>query len=325
MADRVRVSARRLEGNHDMQLGMIGLGKMGSRLAAQAMRKGHDVVGYDLNHNRGRFLVALGGRTEVSVTKLALALRAPRVVFLYVPHGAPVDAVLDELEPHLESGDVVVDGGNSHWKASAQRHARLAKHGIEFIDLGTSGGLEGAAYGACFMAGGEPHVFARIEPVLIDLAVPRGVALVGPPGAGHFVKLIHNAIEFAMLQALGEGMDLLARSNYPLDLAQIVEAWCHGSVIRGWLVELLARALSARRLDDLSSHVEDTREVRWAIEYALEQEAWIPAIVAAELALYRYRDHDGVAGKTVALLRHAFGNHPLHAAGFVPAARTSGR
>jgi len=162
------------------------------------------------------------------------------------------------------------------------------------------------------MAGGDAEAFAKAEPLLRDLAVPLGVVHAGPAGAGHFVKLIHNAIEFGMLQALGEGADLLARSDYDLDLPAIFHNWRHGSVIRGWLVELMERGLREYNLDELSGYVEDTREVRWAVEFALEKEAWIPVIAASELALYRYRDPESEAGKAAALLRHGFGEHPLH-------------
>jgi 6-phosphogluconate dehydrogenase len=163
--------------------------------------------------------------------------------------------------------------------------------------------------GACFMVGGDAEAFAKAEPVLRDLAVPDGVV-----HAGHFVNLIHNAIEFGLLQAGGEGLDLLVRSDYQLDPAALFHNWGHGSVIRGWLVELIERGLREHQLEELSSYVEDTREVNWAVEYALEKEAWIPVIAQAELAWYRYRDPDSVAGKAVALLRHGFGGHPLHKA-----------
>lgn len=162
------------------------------------------------------------------------------------------------------------------------------------------------------MVGGEADAFARVEPLLRDLAVPDGVLHAGPAGAGHFVKLIHNAIEFGMLQALGEGLDLLVRSDYSLDLPALFHNWSHGSVIRGWLVELMERGLREHPLEELRGNVEDTREVKWAVQYALEKEAWVPVIALSELALYRYRDPESVAGKGVALLRHGFGGHPLH-------------
>jgi 6-phosphogluconate dehydrogenase len=191
-------------------------------------------------------------------------------------------------------------------KDSIQHNEHLKSKGIQFLDIGTSGGIEGARRGACFMVGGDADAFQRIEPLLRDLAVRYGVIHAGPPGAGHFVKLIHNAIEFGMVQAIAEGVDLLTRSDYQLDLAALFHNWNHGSVIRGWLVELMERALRQRgnNLDEISGFVEDTREVKWIVEYALEKEAWIPVIAQSELAFYRYRDPDSIAGKAVALLRH---------------------
>lgn len=295
-----------------MKLGLIGLGKIGGNLAIMALTRKHEVVGYDLDSRRRTALQAHGVAAADSIPALARALEPPRTVVVYVPHGQATDQVLQELEQTLGRGDLVVDGGNSHWKESSARHARFASRGIEFLDVGTSGGLEGARSGACFMVGGTAEGFARVEPLLLDLAVVGGVIHAGPAGAGHFVKLVHNAIEFGMLQALGEGVDLLLHSGYQLDLPRLFESWRHGSVIRGWLVDLLAAGLSEHRLEALSSYVEDTREVRWAIEFALEKEVWIPVIAQAELALYRYRDPESAAAKAIALMRHGFGGHPLH-------------
>jgi 6-phosphogluconate dehydrogenase len=210
-------------------------------------------------------------------------------VFLYVPHGKATESTIAALAELWQPGDVVVDGGNSHWKDSVRHYQELKDSHISFLDVGTSGGVDGARWGACFMAGGDADAFAKVEPLLRDLAVPEGVVRAGPPGAGHFVKLIHNAIEFGMLQALGEGLDLLVRSDYALDLPALFHNWNHGSVIRGWLVQLMEQGLRKHNLNDLSSRVEDTREVKWAVEYALEKEAWVPVIALSELALYRYQ------------------------------------
>jgi 6-phosphogluconate dehydrogenase len=199
-----------------------------------------------------------------------------------------------------------------------RRHAELKAHGIHFLDVGTSGGVAGARRGACFMVGGGTEAFTIAEPLLRDLAVPGGVIHAGPSGAGHFVKLVHNAIEFGMVQAIAEGVDLLQRSDFRLDLPALFHNWNHGSVIRGWLVELAERGLRDHRLAELGSQVEDTREVSWIVRYALEKEAWIPVIALSELAFYRYRDPESVAGKMVALLRHGFGEHPLPSAGSRP-------
>jgi 6-phosphogluconate dehydrogenase len=237
-------------------------------------------------------------------------------VLLYVPHGEATERAVAELVDLLDRGDVLADGGTSHWRDSVRRADHAAARGVRFLDVGTSGGVEGARGGACFMVGGSVEAFRRVEPLLRDLAVSEGVALVGPAGAGHLAKLIHNAIEFGMVQAIGEGVALLARSEYRYDLPTLFHNWSHGSVIRGWLVELAERA--ARENPDLSAlsgRVEDTREVRWAVEYALEKEAWVPVIALSELAFYRYRDPESVAGKFVALLRHAFGGHPVHRKG----------
>lgn len=295
-----------------MKLGIVGLGRIGSALAIQAIEKRHRVVGFNRSPADTLKLAEQGVEAALSHDELVGKLEPPRMILIYVPHGAPTDQVLHELSGRLKPGDLVADGGNSHWKDSVRHYHQFTNLGIHFLDVGTSGGIDGARHGACFMVGGEDEPFSRIEPLLRDLAVPDGVMHAGPPGAGHFVKLIHNAIEFGMLQAIGEGVDLLARSEYPLDLPAVFHNWSQGSVIRGWLVELMERGLREHRLVELSSYVEDTREVRWAVEYALEKQAWIPVIAQAELALYRYRDSDSVAAKAVALLRNGFGGHSLH-------------
>jgi 6-phosphogluconate dehydrogenase len=295
-----------------MRFGIIGLGRIGGALARQALEKGFEVVGNNRSREPTAELAKKGLIPAYSLDELVQKLKPPRIVLIYVPHGKPTDEVIFNLRNRFGQGDLVIDGGNSHWRDSVRRHKALRDAGIQFLDVGTSGGVSGARHGACFMAGGEREAFEKAEPLLRELAVPEGVVHAGRAGAGHFVKLIHNAIEFGMLQALGEGADLLARSDYDLDLAALFHNWAHGSVIRGWLVELMELGLREHKLQELSGYVEDTREVRWAVEYALEKEAWIPVIAASELALYRYRDPESEAGKAVALLRHGFGKHPLH-------------
>jgi 6-phosphogluconate dehydrogenase len=295
-----------------MRFGIVGLGRMGSGLAQQAVDKGHSVVGFDTK-GVPPSLTSGGVEEAASLRQLAQKLSPPRVVFLYVPHGEVTERVARELTALLGRGDILADGGNSHWRDSRRRAEEAAQRGIRFVDVGTSGGVEGARRGACFMVGGEPEAFDAIAPLLRDLAVPEGVAHVGPSGAGHFAKLIHNAIEFGMVQAIGEGIELLARSDYRYDLAALFHNWAHGSVIRGWLVELMERCLrQGPDLEALSGYVEDTREVRWAVEHALEKEVWIPVIAQSEMAFYRYRDPESLTGKMVALLRHEFGGHPVH-------------
>jgi 6-phosphogluconate dehydrogenase len=295
-----------------MKFGIVGLGRIGGGLARHALEKGHHVAGYNRTPEATRELAGQRFAPASSLEELVRHLSPPRLVLIYVPHGAATDQVIADLSRLLTRGDVVIDGGNSHWRDSIRHYQELKAVGLRFLDVGTSGGVHGARHGACFMAGGDADAFAHAAPLLRDLAVPEGVVHAGPAGAGHFVKLIHNAIEFGILQAIGEGVDLLSRSDYALDLPALFHCWNHGSVLRGWLIELMERGLREHRLEDLSGYVEDTREVRWAVEYALEKEAWIPVIAQAELALYRYRDPESVAGKAVAMLRHAFGGHPLH-------------
>jgi 6-phosphogluconate dehydrogenase len=281
---------------------------MGTSLALHAREQGHSVVGYDKVVQGDE-----GIEVASSIFDLLSRLEPPRVVLIYVPHGEPTETVITELGNRCLAGDLVADGGNSHWRDSIRHAADLGARGIRFLDLGTSGGVEGARRGACFMVGGEKEAFETIAPLLRDLAVPDGVAHVGRAGAGHFAKLVHNGIEFGMLQAIAEGVDLLVDSGFDYDLPALFHNWAHGSVIRGWLVELMEKGLKDfADWSQLSSYVEDTREVKWLVQHALEREVWIPVIADAELALYRYRDPDSVAAKAVAILRHEFGGHPIH-------------
>jgi len=295
-----------------MKFGMIGLGRIGGSLSLHAMKKGHQVVGYSKSEEELKYLESKGLVPADSVQSLVEKLDPPRIVFLYIPHGNPVEDICVKLKQYLEDGDILVDGGNSHWKESVRRHEELRERGIHFLDCGTSGGIEGALSGACFMVGGDAKAYSIAEPIFRDLAVPEGFMHVGPTGAGHFTKLIHNAIEFGMLQAIGEGVALLEASDYKLDIPQLMRNWSHGSVIRSWLIELMGQGLRENKLEALSDYVEDTREVKWALEYALDKEVWIPVISQAELALYRSRDSENVSAKAVALMRNGFGGHPLH-------------
>jgi 6-phosphogluconate dehydrogenase len=251
-----------------------------------------------------------------TLDELRSTLEPPRAVFLYVPHGDPTEQACRELRALLAADDVVVDGGNSHWEDSRRRHGEFAERRIRFVDMGTSGGVWGARHGACFMAGGDPRGYALVAPLLRDLAFDeRGALFVGAPGSGHFVKLIHNAIEFGMVQAIAEGVELLVRSEFALDLPALFDNWNHGSVIRSWLVELMRDALEENPdLDRLSTYVEDTREVKWVLEWAMRRDIPSPVISDSQQALMAYRDLDWPAAKAVALLRHGYGGHPVHVA-----------
>jgi 6-phosphogluconate dehydrogenase len=303
-----------------MRFGIVGLGRMGANIARQATEKGHQVVGFDPATAAREAVVGDGVEAVASEEDLMEKLPPPRVVFLYVPHGEITDRVIDELSGLLERGDILVDGGNSHWQESGRRHAALGEQGIRFLDMGTSGGIEGARTGACFMVGGPRDAYEVIEPVLTDLAVaPEAVIHAGRQGgAGHFVKLIHNAIEFGMIQSIAEGVEMLQRSNYELDLPALFVNWNNGSVIRSWLVELMGKALSEtdeRAWKELSTYVEDTDEVKWVLNWALDADIPTPVVAHAQQQLMQYRDLDWPAAKAVALLRNQFGGHPVHRVG----------
>jgi 6-phosphogluconate dehydrogenase len=275
-------------------------------------RKGIDVVGISKHTPDQDELISRGVRIVPDLQSLIGALAQPRVIFLYVPAGPTVDLVIHSLAPTLSPGDILVDAGNSHFRDSQVRQAQLAERGIGFVDCGSRGGPAGARTGACFMVGGEERDVRTVEPILRKLAVPDGYLHAGPPGAGHFVKLIHNAIEFGMLQAIGEGVSLLKASEFPIDLPALFHNWAHGSVIRGWLVELMEKELrETSNLAEVPSYVEDTGEVNWAVEESLKLEVPIPVISAAVYELFSSRDSQEIAHKAVAILRHGFGGHPF--------------
>jgi 6-phosphogluconate dehydrogenase len=245
---------------------------------------------------------------------------------LYLPAGPLVDETLNALTRILGRGDVVADGGNSYWGDSIRRHARLKDTGIEFVDLGTSGGPSGALNGACFMVGGEREAVATLEPMLKQLAVPGGYVHAGGPGAGHFVKLVHNGIEFGMLQAIGEGMDLLERYREKLPTADILNCWRHGSVIRSWLIELMEQMYREQRgLSSVPDYVEDTGEVNWLVEDALHMEVPTPVITQAVVQLLASRDTKHNWARAIAMMRHGFGGHPYGSDARIAHERHAGR
>lgn len=292
------------------EFGVIGLGRIGGGLAHQALEKRLRVVGATRSGAPADLLEA--GLVEVKdFGGFRSKLVPPRAVFLYVPAGPAVDRILGELGEALEAGDVIVDGGNSYWGDSIRRHARLRGKNLHFVDLGTSGGLMGARHGACFMAGGELEAVARIEPILKALAVEGGYVHAGPPGAGHFVKLVHNGIEFGMLQALGEGFDLLSHHHERLEIGGVLECWRHGSVIRSWLVDLLAEAYVADPgLKKPVGHIEDTGEVNWLVADALRMEVPVPVIAQSVMQLFASRDERRQWARAIVSMRHGFGGHP---------------
>jgi 6-phosphogluconate dehydrogenase len=302
-----------------MRFAIVGLGRMGANIARHAEEKGHEVVGYDPVGSVRESLAAEGIQPAASLDELARALDPPRVLILYVPHGDPTEQVCRQILDVASPRDIVVDGGNSHWLDSKRRAADAAARGIYFLDVGTSGGVDGARNGACFMAGGPKEAYALIEPLLKDLAIDElgAIHVSEEPGSGHFVKLIHNAIEFGMNQAIAEGVEMLMRSGFTLDLPQLFVNWNHGSVIRSWLVELMAQQLERHlgEWDQLSTYVEDTQEVKWVLNWAMDHDIPSPVVGLSQQLLVQSRDIEWPAAKAHALLRNAYGGHPIHRVG----------
>jgi 6-phosphogluconate dehydrogenase len=293
-----------------MQLGIIGLGKMGGNLALQCVDKNVDVIGKAREPKSE--LSNQGVKITTSYEEFFDFLKPPRIVFLSLPAGATVDGVINEILPFLKLGDTILDGGNSYFKDSIKRERELSQKGIYFVDCGTSGGVDGARHGACFMIGGKPNAAKNCEPILKALAVDGGYLYCGRPGSGHFVKLVHNGIEFGMLQAIGEGTELLSHSDFALNLQDVFRVWSHGSVIRSWLIELMEKGLSAKEIiTEVPSFVEDTGEVNWLVEEAIEKEVPTPIIAQSVIELFRYRQSDSDAAKAIAIMRHGFGGHPF--------------
>jgi 6-phosphogluconate dehydrogenase len=297
---------------YQTKLGIIGLGKMGGNLALQAIDKGIDVVGKA--RSRKPELEENGVKVVSDYKSFISYLGDPKVVYLSLPAGRTVDTILEELLPYLRQGDVVMDGGNSFYLDSIRREKQLFEKGIYFLDCGTSGGLEAARNGACFMVGGRDEGIKLAEPILMSLAINKDAYIhTGPPGSGHFVKLVHNGIEFGMLQAIGEGVEILHRggNGFNLDLAAIFKNWSNGSVIRGWLVELMEKGLREQNFDGIQSYIEDTGEVNWLVQDAINKEIPIPVISQSIMELFKSRIKDSDTYKAIALMRHGFGGHPF--------------
>jgi len=293
-----------------MKAGLVGLGKMGFNMAQHMLECGHQVVAYDLMKESVTELAAKGAVAAASLEELVTLLEPPRLLWLMVPAGDPVDATLEGLLPFLDQGDIIVDGGNSHYADSLRRAERLETRGVFFLDAGTSGGLEGARHGACVMVGGERSAYEYIEPLLKDLCVEKGYGYMGRSGSGHFAKMVHNGIEYGMMQAMGEGFNLLESSDFDFDLASVARVWANGSVIRGWLMELMVHAFeNDPKLDSLQGRIADSGEGRWTVEAALEHEVSIPVIAASLFSRYRSRSEENLSDRVVAALRHEFGGH----------------
>ena len=299
-----------------MQLGFVGLGKMGLNMVTRLVRGGHDVVAYDHAPEAVQRAVAAGARAADSLDALVERLDGPRAVWVMVPAGEPTESTVSALGRRLSSGDVIVDGGNSNFHDDVRRAGELAALGLTYLDAGTSGGIWGLTEGYCLMVGGDEAACARLEPIFTTLAPPDGYLRVGGPGAGHYVKMVHNGIEYGLMQAYAEGFELLDRSAYKLDLARISALWMQGSVVRSWLLELTARALAEDPgLATLSGHVEDSGEGRWTLQEAIDRAVPMPALTAALFTRFRSREDNPFAERMLAALRHQFGGHAVKKAG----------
>ncbi len=295
-----------------MEIGLIGLGRMGFNLALNMRDKGHRVVAYNRSPDKTRKAEQEGLTGAYSLQELVNKLTPPRVVWLMVPAGSPVDEMIDQLTPLLAAGDILIDGGNSFYQDTLRRAPAIQAKGINFVDVGTSGGIEGARNGACTMIGASDEIFARLEPLFRDISVPNGYLHTGPNGTGHFVKMVHNGIEYGMLQAIGEGFEILDKSQFKLNYREIARVWNHGSVIRGWLMELMERAFSKdAHLEGIRGVMHSSGEGLWTAQTALELGVPAPIITNSVFMRYRSEQEESFAGKVVAALRNEFGGHQV--------------
>ena len=297
-----------------MQLGMIGLGRMGANMTARLIRGGHAVAVYDRSADAVAQAAAGGAAASASLHELIDHLHPPRVVWMMVPSGAATEATVQELLGLLSPGDTIIDGGNSNFRESMARHERAQQHGIAFIDAGTSGGVWGLENGYCLMVGGDEKAVASVEPIFLTLAPSNGYAYVGKSGAGHFSKMVHNGIEYGMLAAYGEGFEILEKSEFSYDLHQLAALWLNGSVVRSWLLELAELAFrNDPTLSSIRGYVDDSGEGRWTVQAAIDENVPAPVITLSLLSRFASRQDESFSAKVVAALRNEFGGHAVKA------------
>ena len=296
-----------------MQLAMIGLGKMGGNMVERLMRGGHQVVVFDRSREAVQRYVDEGATAAAELADVVAKLQAPRVIWIMVPAGAPVDATIDALLPSLGAGDVLIEGGNSNFHDSQRRAKRTAERGVHFVDSGTSGGVWGLENGYCLMIGGPEEAVRLCAPIFDTLAPPDGWAHMGPSGAGHYVKMVHNGIEYGLLQAYAEGYEILnASKDYDLDLHKVAALWNRGSVVRSWLNELAERAFAKdAELSALKGYVDDSGMGRWTVEEAMHVDVPAPVLTLSLLMRFRSRQSDSFGAKVIAALRNEFGGHAV--------------
>jgi 6-phosphogluconate dehydrogenase len=296
-----------------MHLGFIGLGRMGSNMVRRLILDGHAVVVYNRTPEKTTEIASEGAIPSYSIEELVSKLEKPRAVWVMVPAGDATEAQITELLEHLDPGDMIVDGGNTNFHDDVRRHHDLATKGIGYVDAGTSGGIWGLKVGFCLMVGGEASVVERLVPIFTSLAPPGGYLHVGGPGAGHYVKMVHNGIEYGLMQAYAEGFEIMHASDYKLDLGAIADLWMQGSVVRSWLLELAGRAFKANGQDlpHLKGYVADSGEGRWTIQEAIDRDVPAPVITLSLLTRFRSRQDDSYGAKVLAALRNEFGGHAV--------------
>jgi len=295
-----------------MQIAILGLGRMGGNMAARLLRAGHTVIAHDRSPAAVEAAERNGARGAASLRELVSALAPPRPIWLMLPAGEPTEAAIAQLAELLAPGDIVIDGGNTHYKDDVRRARELSARRLVYIDVGTSGGIWGLENGYCLMVGGDKATVDRLAPIFTALAPPSGWLHTGGSGAGHYVKMIHNGIEYGLMQAYAEGFELMSASPYDLDLPAIATLWNQGSVVRSWLLELAASALAEDpRLEGLKPYVEDSGEGRWTVEDAVEKAVPAPVITASLYARFRSRRDNSFADRLLAALRNAFGGHAV--------------
>ncbi len=298
-----------------MKLGFVGLGKMGANMVRRLTQGGHEVVAYDRSVEVAKELAKECGESVKAATTTAEvveSLKSPKVVWLMIPSGDPVDAAINELKPMLSKGDIIIDGGNSNFKDSIRRSEELKELGIGFMDAGTSGGVWGLEVGYCLMVGAETETFSVLEPALKTLAPPEGYLHVGPCGSGHYVKMIHNGVEYGIMQAYAEGFDILENSRFDIDLHAVSRLWNQGSVIRSWLLELCERMFEEDpKLKNLEAYVPDSGEGRWTVNESIELSVPAPVITLALQARFRSRQENSFSNRVLAALRNQFGGHAI--------------
>lgn len=295
-----------------MHIGVIGLGKMGMNLVQNMKRQDLAVSAYDICPDRLAEAKDLGVPVYADIAALVQAAAAPRAFWMMIPAGSAVDEVLESLQPHLRAGDIVIDGGNSHYKDSVRRAEELSRLGIDFLDVGASGGTSGALNGLCLMIGGPRTAYEKLEELFARLSVEDGLLYAGESGSGHFLKMVHNGIEYGMMQAIAEGFEVLEKGPYAYDYEEVARVWNHGSVIRCWLMELIQNAFSKdSRLDKIRGVMHSSGEGKWTVETALDYQVATPVIALSLLMRYRSLQEDTFAGKVVAALRSEFGGHDV--------------